>query len=136
MLKGEKEFNTLKNPNDLPKNCHAHKIKPYFPDDPTAVFAFAPVFTGQINVNNTKISFEGNCFEETSLELVYDEQNPSEYKVIATLGKKRSFTCGDSYLFGNTETLHFEEFLLPGTHTMKFKASGQDAIDNIRTFGL
>jgi hypothetical protein len=45
-------------------------------------------------------------------------------------------TCSDSYLWGNTETLHFEEFALRGKHTLKFKANGQDAIDNLKNLGL
>jgi hypothetical protein len=52
------------------------------------------------------------------------------------LQKPRSLTCGDSYLWGNTETLHFEEFLFKGTHTLKFKATGDDAIANLKSFGL
>merc|ERR1711935_996873 len=98
---GEKEF---KSPNEIPKNCHAHKIKPYFPDNHHAEFVFAPAFTGQLKVNQ-KIEVEGNCFEETTFEIKYDESKPSEYTVIANLQKPRSLTCSDAYLWGNTETL-------------------------------
>jgi len=37
---------------------------------------FAPAFTGQISEKQSKISFEGNCFEETTFEFKYDEAVP------------------------------------------------------------
>jgi hypothetical protein len=78
VIKGEKEF---KSPLDinLPHNCHANKTKPYFPDNKHAEWAFAPVFTGNIKPSAAKIEIEGNCFEETTFELMYDEATPSEY---------------------------------------------------------
>jgi len=39
---------------------------------------FAPAFTGQISEKNNKITFDGNCFEETTFEFVYDEAKPQE----------------------------------------------------------
>lgn len=32
--------------------------------------------------------------------------------------------------------MHYEEFFFRGSHTLKFKATGQDAIDNLKSFGL
>ena len=64
---------------------------------------FLPAFTGQISEKNNKISFVGNCFEETTFEFKYDESVPDKVQVVATLAKPRSLTCNDLYLFGNTE---------------------------------
>lgn len=131
-LKGEKKFGSP----ELEHNCHARMDPKHFPVDPHATFAFAPVFTGQIIPSKPKISFEGNCFEETSFELQYSDANPYEYNVVATLAKPRDLTCTDAYLFGNTETLHFETFATHGTHTLKFKATGKDAIEDLKAVGL
>jgi len=84
---------------------------------------FAPAFTGQISQKSTKVTFEANCFEETSFEFKYDPATPDEATVIATLSKPRDLTCSDWYLFGNTEIQHVEEFFTQGTHTLKFKAA-------------
>ena len=84
---------------------------------------FAPAFTGQISQKSPKVVFEANCFEETSLEFIYDSATPDEATVIVTLDKPRDLTCSDWYLFGNTEIQHVEEFFTKGTHTLKFKAA-------------
>jgi hypothetical protein len=97
---------------------------------------FAPAFTGQISEKNKKISFDGNCFEETSFEFVYDESKPAEVKIIATMEKPRTSTCSDFYLFGNTEIQHAENFFFHGTHTLTFKAPTEDAIIDLKAFGL
>lgn len=70
------------------------------------------------------------------MELQYDEQNPSEFTIVATVEKPRDLTCSDSYLFGNTETIHFETFATHGTHTLKFKATGDDAITDLKANGI
>jgi len=70
------------------------------------------------------------------MELKYDESKPTEYQIVVKLEKPRHLTCSDSYLIGNTESSHFEEFFFRGTHTLKFKATGKDAIDNLKSFGV
>ena len=97
---------------------------------------FAPAFTGQISEKNNKITFDGNCFEETTFEFVYDDARPSEVKVIATMEKPRTSTCSDFYLFGNTEIQHAENFFFHGKHTLTFKAPTEDAIIDLKAFGL
>jgi hypothetical protein len=120
-LKGEKQHISASLGVDLPKNCHSHIVKPYFPDDPTDQFMFAPAFTGQLKLNQP-VTHEGNCFEETTFELVKDPSDAMKYQVKVTLKKARTYTCSDFYLFGNSEVLHPEEFFFSGTHYLNFIA--------------
>ena len=133
-LKGEKDF---KQPNDVPQNCHTWRDNTkYAPKNLTAEFMFLPAFTGQVKPTSPKVSFEGNCFEEVSFEMKYDQTKPTEFQVIATLDKPRSLTCSDFFLFGNTEIYHVEDFFTKGTHTLNFKASGDAAIEDVKINGL
>ena len=131
IMKGEHEF---KQPGDVESTkCHTHNQQS---SSKTDEFMFLPAFTGQISEKNKKISFDGNCFEETSFEFVYDEARPAEVKVIATMEKPRTSTCSDFYLFGNTEIQHAENFFFHGTHTLTFKAPTEDAIIDLKAIGL
>jgi len=127
-LKGEKEF---KQPGDVEQNCHTYRKSSVSPD---AQFMFLPAFTGQLKPGHTKVSFEGNCFEEITFEIT--KTSETEFDVTATTAKKRDLTCSDFFLFGNTEIMHVEDFLTEGTHKMSFKASGPAAIADLQANGL
>jgi len=135
VLKGEKIYNKRKDlmadPNT--NNCHTLRQNQTNPDEQ---FMFLPSYTGQIKPANPKVSFEGNCFEEITFEMVYDESNPAEFQVLATTSKKRTATCSDWFLFGNTEITHAEEFVLPGQHKLKFKAPGPHVQEDVKVNGL
>lgn len=76
---------------------------------------FAPAFTGNIKPSNPKITFEGNCFEETTFELFYNQEHPTEVMIQATTAKPRSWLCSDFYIFGNAGMMHTENFFRQGT---------------------
>lgn len=52
------------------------------------------------------------------------------------MAKPRTETCSDFYLFGNTEIHHAENFFFHGKHTLTFKAPTEDAIIDLKAFGL
>jgi len=52
------------------------------------------------------------------------------------MAKPRTETCSDFYLFGNTEIQHAENFFFHGKHTLTFKAPTEDAIIDLKAFGL
>jgi len=87
---------------------------------------WAPAFTGNIRPSNPKITFEGNCFEETTFEIIYDPDYPSEATVRATTAKPRSWLCSDYYIFANAGMMHTEHFFRQGTWDMKFIAASGD----------
>lgn len=120
-IKGEKKHFALQD--DFPKNCHSHKLKPYFPDNPDETFMFAPAFTGNLKIGQ-KMEVEGNCFEKTSFTLMKDPTKDGKYQIVATMENPRSLTCDDFYLFGNTEILHPEVFMFRGTHIFNIQVIG------------
>uniref|UniRef100_A0A7S3IGQ5 Uncharacterized protein n=1 Tax=Strombidium inclinatum TaxID=197538 RepID=A0A7S3IGQ5_9SPIT len=129
-LKGEREF---KQPDDVPPTCHSNRTGPPNPD---AQFMFFPAFTGQIEPSNPKIEFEGNCFEEISMELQYSSEDPTKATVIVETRKPRSLVCSDFFLFGNTEVSHVEDFFFRGKHKIHFQLKSEDAEIDMSTFGL
>lgn len=129
-VKGEKSF---KQPGEVIETCHTWRSGPPNPD---AQFMFFPVFTGQLTPKNNTFTFEGNCFEETTFQFVFDETKPETFEIIATLEKPRNLTCSDWYLIANTEISHVEEFFRRGTHKLTFKSGGQDAIADLKANGL
>ena len=66
-VKGEKSHQSLKT--DEPVGCHTYRGGD--PDDPDATFMFFPAFTGKIDAVNNTLSFEGNCFEQITMEMNY-----------------------------------------------------------------
>ena len=133
-LKGDKGFSQ---PNAKGPNCHTWRDNAkYANKDLEAQFMFLPAFTGQIKPTAPKVSFEGNCFEEVSFEMKYDAAHPSEFEVIATLEKPRNATCSDFFMLANTEIYHVEDFFTHGTHTLKFKATGEAAMDDLHANGV
>lgn len=54
------------------------------------------------------------------MEMIYQEHDTSVELVVKT-EKPRNHTCSDLFLFGNTETMHVEDFFFRGTHKLKFK---------------
>ena len=118
-LKGEKTFKQAK---DTPSVCHTHKRDG---PKPTDEFAFAPAFVGQISPKNSKISFEGNCFEKIEFEMEYPGGN--EVHLTVKTHSPRNLTCSDFFLFGNTEVTHVEDFWYRGTHKLTFKLPTEES---------
>lgn len=110
-------------------------MKPFFPDNPDAEFMFAPAYTGQLLLNKP-IKIEGNCFADTTFELVKDASSPKKFQVKVTLEGARTKTCSDFYLFGNTEVFQPEEFFFRGTHYLNFISKGDDAAKDIEANGF
>jgi len=117
-LKNEKLFTGIQ---DVPQNCHTYRDDSKIaPEDKHAEFMFFPAFTGQIKPSVPKITVEGNCFEQVSFDMQWDETDPSVFTIVAEMGMPRSLTCSDAFFFANTEIHHFEVFAKRGTHTLKF----------------
>ena len=114
-VKGEKKHS--RPGTDEVKGCHSYRGGT---DDPTATFEFLPAWTGEINPVNRTLQFEGNCFEKISMEMNYHEHDTSVELIVKT-EKPRNHTCSDFFLFGNTETMHAEDFFFRGTHKLTFK---------------
>ena len=64
-IKGEKTFKQSGFQEDANINCQT--LNKRGTDNPDAQFAFAPVFTGQLNTNEPIPSFTGNCFEQIDM---------------------------------------------------------------------
>lgn len=131
-IKGEKAFKQPGKGND--DTCHS--LRNQTAPTPDDAFMFAPAFTGQVTPKNPKVTFEGNCFEQISFEMVYNQATPDTFQIVADVRKPRTETCSDVFLFGNTEVHHLEEFFIRGQHTMTFKASGADAIEDLQVNGI
>jgi hypothetical protein len=129
-LKNEKVFNQ---PRDTPSVCHTHKRNAT--TDPDAEFVFLPAYVGQITPKNSKLEFEGNCFEKVEIDMQYTEGS-NQVEITVKTHNPRNLTCSDFFMFGNTEIIHVEEFWYRGTHKLTFKLPTQDAEVDLSNFGL
>lgn len=120
-IKGDKKY-SLPNTEE-PIGCHTYRGGD--PGNPDATFEFLPAFTGNINPVNNTLSFEGNCFELITMEMNYKEHDTSVELIVKT-EKPRNHTCSDFFVFGNTETMHVEDFFFRGTHKLTFKLPDQE----------
>mmetsp|Transcript_8979 Transcript_8979/g.15193 ORF Transcript_8979/g.15193 Transcript_8979/m.15193 type:complete len:306 (-) Transcript_8979:938-1855(-) len=129
-LKGEKEFKELSR--NYPTTCHSKRSNE---PNPLAMYHSLPAWTGQLSIQNSKIEFEGNCFERITMELEY-ERGDSKAKVVVHAEKKREFFCSDFFLFANTEILHVEDFFFEGKHEFNIHLSSRVKRDGFSFFGL
>lgn len=129
-FKGEKNFTQP----DQALTCHS--LRNSTGPDPTSQWNFAPAYSGSVSPSNTKVTFEGNCFESITFELQYDLKKHNTVDFIATLKNKRSLLCSDFFLIANTEIFHVENFFFAGTHKMTFKVPGKNAQEDIIHNGL
>lgn len=94
---------------------------------------FLPAYTGTIKFDS-KISFEGNCFEKIEMEM--NQISNDKIEVIVTTSKKRGISCYDFFLLANTEIFHAESFSSEGTHILTFNVPGENAQLDLSSKGL
>jgi hypothetical protein len=85
---------------------------------------FLPAYTGTIKFDS-KISFEGNCFENIEMEM--NQISNDKIEVVVTTSKKRGLACNDFFFLANTEIFHAESFSSEGTHKLTFSVPGEIA---------
>jgi hypothetical protein len=94
-----------------------------------------PVWTGNINPINKTLSFEGNCFEQIEMEMIY-QKHESTVEIIVKTHKPRNLTCSDFFIFGNSEILHVEDFFFRGTHKLTFNLPTHISGSDMSKLGL
>jgi len=97
---------------------------------------FLPALTGKVLPNGEHLTTSGNCFGEIDFLLTQNVQDPTEFQLVVTLGKPRSLTCTDFFVFGNVELNHHELFVTRGTHKVNFKTNSASALVDIQANGL
>lgn len=88
------------------------------PEDPIVFYEFLPVFVGDLTDENTSVKYSGRCFED--IKLSYEKLSDEQYEITLNLRKPKSWSCSESFMFGNTEIIHLDAYFTRGTHKVQF----------------
>ena len=102
--------------------------------DDTTGLALLPEFGGLVNSTNTKVTFEGKCFKEITMEFV--KTSDTTFDINLTRDQAKSSLCSEVIMFANTEIDHFEIFFFKGTHTIHFEMPTKESQDDVASAGI
>jgi len=79
----------------------------------------------------------GSCFEKIEMSLTWTGEGDNTQVVLeANTTGKRTPTCAEIFLFGNTDTHHLEAFYFAGNHKATLNIPGKNAREAMQRTGL
>jgi hypothetical protein len=94
---------------------------------------FFPSYIGNLNAQNTQVSFEAECFAQSSFSINFVDETTVE--LIHNGSNATTAACNDAYFFSTLINYHMEAYFLRGTHKTTFKVSAEEA-HQIKTTGV